>query len=165
MKPAVIYKNKDMIIKKIVLPVTIVVIIFLFIFLNLKVLIVNSGSMAPVVNRGDLIFIHSAKIYKTGETITFCQDKNCKILVTHRVFDLRLEQGRLIYITKGEANDLPDTREIKTEEIVGKVIFIVPYLGYVAGFIKQPIVAILLICILLILLVFLKKPDLKENKS
>ena len=47
--------------------------------------------------------------------------------------------GKPVYITKGDANNAPDTREVFQKDIIGKVLFDIPYVGYAVDFAKKPI--------------------------
>lgn len=111
---------------------------------NFKVMIVQSGSMAPEIKMGSIVVVkpHSTSSgqadYKIGEVITFQVGRN-KEPITHRIYDIKVIGGEPRYITKGDANNAPDQREISQREIVGKVLFDIPYLGYVVDFAQKPI--------------------------
>ncbi|MFH1890029.1 MAG: signal peptidase I [Candidatus Kuenenbacteria bacterium] len=110
-----------------------------------KALVVESGSMRPAIKTGGLVVIGRAEEYKAGDIITFSQKGADKISVTHRVVDIRNGAGEMGYITKGDANDEPDKREVMQEEIAGKVLFSLPYLGYLISFVKKPLGFLLII--------------------
>ncbi len=112
--------------------------------------------MEPTIKKGDLILIKPVDNYTVGDVLTFCRNERCQKTTTHRIYDIYVNAGELTYVTQGDANDLPDTREVKENEVVGKTVLIVPWFGYLIAFIKQPIVFILLICLLLGLLVIFK---------
>jgi len=114
---------------------------------NYKILIIYSGSMEPAIKMGSLVLVKSADEYKIGEVITFKNPANPKKLTTHRIIDFKVTNNQLTYITKGDANRAPDEREIFQPEIIGKVLFSIPYLGYALNFIKQPLVLALIIII------------------
>jgi len=59
-------------------------------------------------------------------------------LITHRVVDV-IDESELSFITKGDANQSPDLSPVPAASVVGKVIFDVPYLGYLAAFVKTPL--------------------------
>ena len=76
------------------------------------------------------------------------------------------------YITKGDANNAPDQEEITKREIIGKVLFSVPYLGYAVDFAKKPLGFSLIIIIPASIIIFdeIKKifgeiKKKKENKN
>jgi len=120
---------------------------------NYKVLVVKSGSMEPSIHTGSIVTVKPPSTgsgqadYKIGDVITFGPYSKTKAPTTHRIYDMKVVGGEPIYITKGDANNAPDTREIKKEDIVGKVLFSVPYLGYAVDFAKKPIGFALLIIV------------------
>ena len=105
---------------------------------NFKVMIVQSGSMQPEIKMGSIVVVKPADDYKIGEVITFQIGRN-KEPVTHRIHDIKVVGGEPRYITKGDANNAPDQREISQREIIGKVLIDIPYLGYVIDFAQKPI--------------------------
>ncbi|RLC63842.1 MAG: signal peptidase I, partial [Chloroflexi bacterium] len=65
----------------------------------------------------------------------------------HRIYDIEVVEGKPVYITKGDANNAPDNRKITKKDIVGKVLFDVPYLGYAVETARKPIGFVLLIIV------------------
>jgi len=114
---------------------------------NIKFLIVQSGSMMPEIKMGSIIMVKPAKEYKIGDIITFSGMTKTQELTTHRVHDIKVIEGKPIYITKGDANNASDRREIKKNEIIGKVFFNIPYLGYAVDFARKPLGFALIIII------------------
>jgi signal peptidase len=103
---------------------------------------VESGSMEPSIKTASIILIKGANDYKVGDVVTFNANpgqplKLSSAIVTHRIFEIKddPQKGRLI-ITKGDANKTPDSEPIKKEQIIGKVVFDLPYLGYPVRFAK-----------------------------
>ena len=114
---------------------------------NYKLFIVQSGSMEPAIKMGSIVVVKPAKEYKIGEVITFGPYSKAKVPTTHRIYDIRVVSGEPIYITKGDANNAPDHREITKKEVIGKVLFSIPYLGYAVDFAKKPIGFVLIILV------------------
>jgi len=102
-------------------------------------MIVQSGSMVPAIKMGSVVMVKPVSDYKVGEVITFGPYSTTKAPTTHRIYDIKVEGGQPVYITKGDANNAPDSREIRKSDIVGKVLFSVPYFGYAVDFAKKPI--------------------------
>jgi len=121
---------------------------------NFKVMVVQSGSMAPKIKMGSVVVIKPVEEYKIGDVITFGPYSRIKAPTTHRIYDIKIEDGQPVYITKGDANNSPDQREIQKREIIGKVLFDVPYLGYVVSFAKKPIGFTLIIVVPAGLIIF-----------
>ena len=83
--------------------------------LGYKILYVQSGSMSPTFQKGDIVIIKKCKSYEIGEIITYSVEEN---LITHRIIE-KTENG---YITKGDANNTPDEKNVDSTQIKGKVI-------------------------------------------
>ncbi len=113
---------------------------------NIEIKIVKSGSMEPTIPTGSLVFIKPTDTYGLRDIITFGQDSRTQIPTTHRIVAMREENGTW-YTTKGDANEDPDTKEIRQSDIIGKVIMHTPYAGFVLDFAKQPVGFVLLIAI------------------
>ena len=114
---------------------------------NYQIKVVLSGSMEPAIHTGSIVVIKPADIYKVGDIITFGKDTKRNVPTTHRIVEMRVESGEMLYKTKGDANNGTDSREVKESEVVGKVLFSVPYAGYLIDLARKPIGFILLITI------------------
>jgi signal peptidase len=108
---------------------------------------VMSGSMEPELKVGGLVItrpVESQNI-KIGDTITFYCPLSKK-MTSHRV--ILVSSSTLSYFrTKGDANEDPDPFIVPVQNVVGKVCFHIPYLGYFTQFIKTPLGIILTLCI------------------
>lgn len=113
---------------------------------NVKFMIVQSGSMEPAIKTGSIVIVKSIDEYSIGDVITF-QRAGEKVSVTHRIVETREVNGVTIYETQGDANNVSDREGVVKKEIIGKVWFSIPYLGYIINFAKQPIGFILMIVI------------------
>ncbi|MBO7367671.1 MAG: signal peptidase I, partial [Paludibacteraceae bacterium] len=94
-------------------------------------------SMAPTINAGDVIIVKNSTNPEVKDIITY---KSGKDYITHRV----VESYKGTYVTKGDANKAKD-EAIKKDQVVGKVIKVIPKLGVVRKTILNPIVLITLI--------------------
>jgi len=101
-------------------------------FRSLKAYAILSGSMEPKLPLGSVVAVRPALQYSVGDIITFFPAPNNKIPVTHRVTKVygTSTQNNLLYETKGDKNNAVDTGSIKQGQIIGKVFFYVPYIGY-----------------------------------
>jgi signal peptidase len=108
--------------------------------------------MEPAIKTGSIIAVKPVENYKIGDIITF-KRRGEKDLTTHRIVEMRVEQGSPIYTTQGDANNAPDMREVKESEVTGKALFAVPYLGYAVDFAKKPVGFALLIIIPALLII------------
>lgn len=112
---------------------------------NIQVKIVQSGSMEPVIRTGSLVLIKPQSNYQVGEIVTFGKDTKVDVPTTHRIIDSRAVNGNLLFTTKGDANEDKDVEEVKAKDIIGKVLFSLPFVGYLIDFAKKPIGFFLLI--------------------
>lgn len=112
---------------------------------NVEIKIVKSGSMEPAISTGSLVVVMPSRRYVAGDVITFGKDTTRDIPTTHRIVSVRENVAGNFYQTKGDANEEADPREIAHKEIIGKVLFHVPYAGYVLDFARQPVGFVLLI--------------------
>lgn len=121
---------------------------------NYKLMIVQSGSMEPAIKMGGLVAVKPADDYKIGDVITFGPYTKTKAPTTHRIYDIKVAGGEPSYITKGDANEEPDNREITKRDILGKVLFSIPYLGYAVDFAKKPLGFALIIVVPAAIIIF-----------
>lgn len=121
---------------------------------NFKVLAVLSGSMEPTIHTGSIVAVKPAGDYKIGDIITFGKIGKNQTPTTHRINDIRVQAGKPIYITKGDANNTPDPKEVLANEVVGQVIFSVPYLGYAVDAAKKPIGFIVIIMVPAVIIIY-----------
>jgi len=122
----------------------------LFIFLvllpsmqgSLHFLIALSGSMEPAINSGDIVVSSSIapEDVAVGDIITFEDAGNPDNCITHRVYEIvESEISGVFFRTKGDANSDPDVNLIPSSRLIGRVVFVVPYLGYIPFFAKSPL--------------------------
>ena len=101
---------------------------------GLRMYIVRSGSMAPAIKSGDLIFSKKQDTYSIGDIITYIprgESKNIES-ITHRIIDLKDSN----FITKGDANPSEDSESVTPKQVKGRYVFRVPFFGYLVAFAK-----------------------------
>ena len=93
---------------------------------NLYIFQIVSESMLPEYRIGDIIVVKKTKIedLKVGDDVTYLGSaKNFDgLTITHRIIDIRVEDGKRYFTTKGMSNYIEDP-EISEENIYGKVIY------------------------------------------
>lgn len=136
---------------------------------NFQVKTVLSGSMEPAIKTGSIIVIKPVKEYKIGDVICFGLISKTKTPITHRILDIEIAQGIPSYVTKGDANNIEDTRAVKEADIIGKVLFSVPYVGYLINTAQKPFGFLLLIIIPAVVVIVdeIRKifQEVKKNKN
>ncbi len=99
-----------------------------------KSFVVQSGSMEPVIMTGDIIVIKPSEEYFVNETITFTSLE--ERVVTHRIVSIKEKEGNPLYSTKGDANRAEDEDMVQHSQVIGKVVLVLPRLGFLVGFSK-----------------------------
>ena len=97
---------------------------------------VRSGSMEPAISTGSLIIIKSVSNYSTlqkGEIITFKDEGHT---TTHRIYDISQDQDSFSFVTKGDANQNPDSEPVPESDINGKFVLEIPYIGGLIRFLN-----------------------------
>lgn len=100
---------------------------------------VLSGSMEPKYHVGSIVYVKNVDVttLKVGDSITFYLTGN--VIATHRIIEVHgAGTPDLGFRTKGDANETDDGI-IPATEVVGKVVFSIPYLGYVSNFVQKPV--------------------------
>jgi signal peptidase len=120
-------------------------------------MIVETDSMSPTFDSGDLIFIKTCDPSKLeeGDIITFHTIINNEYaLNTHRIAEITETDGVRNYVTKGDNNDVSDTHVIADGDIVGKYIGKISKLGKVMDLLSSS-AGFLIILVLPMLLFFI----------
>ena len=96
-----------------------------------KARIVLTGSMEPAINPGDIIITTpiTRKVPKIGDVVAYqakrFNGENVAVF-SHRIISGDLQSG---FVVKGDANKSPDNQKPKASDILGVVIFVIPFLG------------------------------------
>lgn len=107
-------------------------------------IVIKSGSMEPTIKTGGAVIIKTQNTYGADDVITFAKGRE---LVTHRIVAIADEDGETIYTTKGDNNNATDIAPVSKSDVRGKVIFTLPYIGYVIAFFQSRVGIMLLILI------------------
>ena len=93
--------------------------------------VVLTGSMSPTIDAGDIVFLNPSKanIPQKNDIVTYTGrrfDGTAVGSFTHRIIGGDAQNG---FILKGDGNTNPDVQQVKPVDIVGKVVFVIPYIG------------------------------------
>lgn len=97
----------------------------------LYVLAIGSGSMEKTLYRGDAVIVKKIKEEKISELnegdilVYNYQDK----VVVHRIYTIENKKDNVLIRTKGDNNKHPDNWTINNENIIGKVVLKIKYIG------------------------------------
>lgn len=122
-----------------------------------RIFLVQSGSMSPKINTGDLVVIRPNLEYKKGDIVTFLSTN--KFNITHRIVDIKNDQ----IFTKGDANKTQDQEILSKQQILGKVFYTIPYFGYLIIFAKSIPGLIVLIIIPSTIIIYQELLQIQKN--
>ena len=107
---------------------------------GLQMFSIQTDSMYPILNPGDLIFdkeIQDKSTLQRGDIITYWTVINGeRVLNTHKIYEIYDGGGYLIFATKGENNTAVDSLTVHESEVVGKYWFRVAGLGKVFDYLQ-----------------------------
>lgn len=132
---------------------------------NYKLLVVQSGSMEPAVQRGAVAVVKPQKEYKVQDVVTVRESVSSKVSVTHRIVKIEKKDGNTFFITKGDSNNSPDTEKRPEQNVTGRLLFSIPYAGYVVDFAKTKTGLLLLILLPCALIIFSEILNIKKELS
>ena len=97
----------------------------------IKARIVLTGSMAPAIKTGDVIFTTpvSRKTPVIGDVIAYQAKRfngDSVAVFSHRIVGGDMDSG---FVVKGDSNKTPDTQRPMRGDILGVVVFVIPYIG------------------------------------
>jgi signal peptidase len=130
--------------------------------------VVRSGSMAPHLGVGDLTVVGAVRTEQLsiGDIVTYRNPNRPDVVVTHRLVDiLRDDAGRLTFQTKGDANDTIDHVAVESGAILGRVVYAVPWVGYVVDFAGRLEGKLVLIFFPMTLLALEKLPEIRRRQQ
>lgn len=101
---------------------------------------VLTGSMRPGIQPGDVVMDRPIRISEAhvGEVVTFSDPTRQGKLVTHRIRSITRGPVDTAVETRGDANNTSERWTIKTQDQVGKVVYVIPKVGRVAKAIRTP---------------------------
>ena len=124
-----------------------------------KLYTVQSGSMEPSIQTGSLAVVLPTDTYSAGDVITFNDSTNNKKTTTHRIESIIGTS----FQTKGDANKNIDATPVLKNNVIGKVQFHIPYIGYPIGYAKTLPGLIILIIIPATIIIWEEAKKLKKE--
>ncbi len=130
--------------------------------------VVASGSMIPVLEVYDVLIVQGHEPFEDiqiGDIIVFDRPSDHNRVIVHRVVSIIDEDPKTIR-TKGDANpaSIPGTDfPITEEEYIGKVVYIMPQVGYITQLLKPPINYVIIAIVIGIMIV--KQMSKRKNEK
>lgn len=97
----------------------------------IKPVAIATGSMEEELFPGDVAIIKKCNSNDVivGDIIEYQMEG---YTVIHRIVEKNQRNGEFFFVTKGDNNKYPDTKEVTEGQLIGKVIFKIKYIGYPA---------------------------------
>lgn len=138
-------------------------------FLKYKPLICASNSMANIFEVGDLTITKEVPEteLKKGDIITFWDEKHDKV-ITHRIEEIKInELGKRVYTTKGDMNNEADKETVTYEQIEGKYVNHIKYIGNIILALQKPtgLVVAFLIPVIICAIIYRHKLKIEKIKD
>lgn len=119
--------------------------------------VIMSSSMEKTIMTYDAIIVRRFEDSKidVGDVITYKSEDPYfyGLMITHRVVDIKEENGEKVYVTQGDNNQTPDRLKINPKQVYGKVVMVVPKIGYIQSFLATSygwIIAVVTPCLAII---------------
>ncbi len=103
---------------------------------TIKPIAIATGSMEPELKVGDVAIIKksNANDIQEGDIIEYKMEG---YTVVHRVKNKTQKKGQFTFITQGDNNDQEDRYPVSEDQLIGKVIFKIRYIGFPAIFLHN----------------------------
>lgn len=110
---------------------------------------VQSGSMAPAIDTGDLVVAKTITPTgaSVGDIVMFKDPEGTGKLISHRVRAVHEQDGRSYFVTRGDANTGFEHWNVPDSGTIGQIVYRVPKVGYLLGGIGSTAGRIVLIVI------------------
>ena len=117
-----------------IIPLIVAIILVIWFALGIfpiKPVAIATGSMEKELYTGDVAIIKKCKAndVNVGDIIEYQMEG---YTVIHRIVEKRQRSGNFYLVTKGDNNNAPDVAEVREDQLIGKVIFKIKYIGYPA---------------------------------
>ena len=101
-----------------------------------------SPSMEPNINVYDVVVTKKVKDFSTvkeGDVITFVSTSTLGegLTVTHRVIEVVKTEDDIKFRTKGDNNPIADSSLASSKNVMGKVLFKIPWIGHIQFFLQS----------------------------
>lgn len=115
-----------------------------------NLLVVVSQSMEPTVPMGSIVVSHPKVVNDeigVGDVVTFSVAElgGEEVFITHRVVEVIGNGADVRYRTQGDGVNEPDLVLVAPDQIVGRMWFSLPLVGYLVAFIRTPLGYLMLV--------------------
>jgi len=110
---------------------------------SMPLAVARGQSMQPYINEGDILIFQGVppEQIQIGDIIFFKVPLEMRDIlperITHRVIEINQDSNGIFFRTQGD-NAPPDTYEVRSSDILGKNIAIIPYIGMIFILLQTP---------------------------
>lgn len=128
-----------------------------------KTYVVVTGSMIPTIMPGSISVVLPTKAeeLQPGSIIAFKSPEDSKSTILHRINSIK-SKDPLIFETKGDYNNAPDSWEVSSMDVIGRYLFSIPLFGYAAAFMKKPLGFTLMVGIPALIFIIFQIANIKK---
>lgn len=111
---------------------------------SMPIAIAKGRSMQPIINEGDMLLFKGIppEEMKIGDIIFFKVPPEMRDIlpeqITHRIIEINHDSDGIYFRTQGD-NAPPDTYLVRSDDIFGKNVAIIPYLGLLLIYVQTPL--------------------------
>jgi len=98
--------------------------------LKYSLVAVGSDSMQPTFSKGDAVFVNQKPIQEELKEKDIILFEHHNKVVIHRIARIEQIDDKVYFYTKGDANNTEDNLKLEFKDVKGKVMFVIPYIGY-----------------------------------
>jgi signal peptidase I len=93
-----------------------------------------SGSMEPTISPGDVVINEGIEPWEAqvGDIVTFRDPQDPDKLLTHRVVRTMDTGSHIQFVTQGDANNTQEHWRVPATGEIGRLVYIVPWVGHLA---------------------------------
>ena len=119
-----------------------------------RLIYATGSSMEPAIHDGSLTCINmNEKDFQVGDVVAYRDFMEERVL--HRIIEIDPDG---LYVIKGDANEAADFFHVRPNQIEGKLVFAVPYLGYCIIHFKWLYCAVLVIVTVITFIQWKREP-------
>ena len=156
-----------------ILTIVAIILIFVFLYIGPRIFLATETpftaivgpSMSPTLEHGDLIIVKGVRPeeVKIGDIIVFDPSRKEVGRTVHRVVDIKpLANGTLTFETKGDANSDKDPDLVYPENIRGRLLYRIPYIGYIF---LDPLILIIIITIIVVVIILWPEEKRRRHRK
>ena len=109
--------------------------------------LIRSGSMEPTIHVQDAVIIKELDKYQKDDIVAYIYDSHN--IFVHRIIEEYTEDGKTMYLTKGDFNNAADDKLVAPSQIQGKVVGRIPNIGKAITYIQSNFIILIAIIIAL----------------